>query len=467
MAELAASRPREIASLVTDHSRRWHIVGVAGSGMSALAQYLAFGAHRVSGSDRALDQGALGEEARALTALGIQLFPQDGSGSPGAVALLTSTAVEAAIPDLVRSKEAGIPIVHRAELLGHFVRTTRSIGIAGTSGKSSTTAMVYEILARSGRRPSVISGGDLLCLMDQGYRGNAWRDAGPLVFEADESDKSLVHHEPAIGVVLNLHRDHFEPAEARELFRDFLGRCREGRVLGDDPELASLRAGALVTGLGDAAALRGTQLELRGDRSFFRVDDVDFELPIAGRHQVENALAAIGAATLAGVPLAECAASLRHYRGVARRFERVGARGGVEVLDDYAHNPMKIEVTIRAAQLRSPRVHVLFQPHGFGPTRFMRTELIARLAACLRPADTMTFAPIFFAGGTVVKDISSADLAADLERAGHAALAPAGRQDFRGFLAENAQSGDVVLVLGGRDPTLSSFAREVVSSLPG
>lgn len=467
---MSADSPAPAAALrelVSDHSRRWHVVGAAGSGMSALAQYLAFDGHRVSGSDRAFDQGTLVEEADALRALGIQLFPQDGSGSVSAAAVLTSTAVEARIEDLVRARESGVPVVHRAELLAHFVARDGSIGIAGTSGKSSTTAMVFEILARCGKRPSVIAGGDLLYLVDRGLRGNAWRDTGALVFEADESDRSLVHHHPGIGVVLNLHRDHFEPSEALVLFRDFLARSRDGRVLGDDPELASLRAGALVTGLRAAAELRGEDLEATGEVSRFRVRGVPFELPLPGVHQVENALAAIGAAHLSGIELADCAEALRSYRGVARRFEVVGRRGGILVVDDYAHNPMKVAATVRAAQLRSPRLHVLFQPHGFGPTRFMRTELIALLSEALRPVDTMTFAPIFYAGGQVTRDVSSGDLAADLRARGHDAEAPAARQDFRTFVAENARSEDLVLILGGRDPSLSAFARELLSSLPG
>ncbi|MEO6461767.1 MAG: Mur ligase domain-containing protein, partial [Candidatus Eisenbacteria bacterium] len=190
---------------------RFHYAGVGGSGMSALAQFQVRLGGRASGSDRSFDQGGRDEAMAQLEAAGVTLFPQDGSGARGAdcVALVVSTAVEDTVPDLAVALERRLPILHRSELLARFVATERTIAVSGTSGKSSVVAMIFEALRGAGRDPSVITGGDLEALKAEGLWGNAWKGRSDLlVIEADESDGSLVRYEPAVGVVLNLQRDH-------------------------------------------------------------------------------------------------------------------------------------------------------------------------------------------------------------------------------------------------------------------
>lgn len=443
-----------------------HFVGVAGTGMSALAQHRALAGGRTSGSDRSFDRGELTDARSELERAGVSVHPQDGSGAADADLVVTSTAVEAEIPDVAVARDRGV-LVHRAEMLAWLVEGRPSVALAGTSGKSTATAMVFEVLRGSGADPSLITGGDLRVLRESGMRGNAWAGTGPLVLEADESDGSLVRYAPAIGTVLNLHRDHMEPSAVLEQFRTFAARTRTHLLVADDAALRELRSNAIVFGFGPDAQWRGRDLHVGPEGSRFLLDDVPVTVPIPGRHNAENALAALCTARAAGVDLAAGAAALATYAGVCRRFEILGRRGGVEVIDDYAHNPTKVAAALRAAQLRSPRVHAVFQPHGFGPTRFMRAELTDLLAAALRPEDRLWIAPIYFAGGSVQRDVSSADLVADAQARDLPVHLLEERSSWPARMAADARPGDAILVLGGRDPTLGAFAQDVLDALPG
>jgi UDP-N-acetylmuramate--alanine ligase len=456
-----------IAEHVDRAGVRLHFVGVAGTGMSALAQYLARGPGTISGSDRSLDRGDCAAPRSQLERAGIALHPQDGSGVAGAGAVVASTAVESTIPDLVAAQAAGVAVIHRAALLAELLRAPDSIAVAGTSGKSTVVAMIFEILAALGRDPGLITGGPLSSLAEKGLIGNAWRGTGPLVAEADESDGSLVEHRPEIGVLLNQHLDHMEIDRVHEQFQRFRGNTRGPFLLSDDPGLADLRPGAAhVFGFGPEAGFRGIDLRLEGAESRFEVEGVPVRVPFPGTHNAANALAALAATTAAGLPLREAAAALATCRGVRRRFESVGLRGGVTVIDDYAHNPAKIEAALRCATTLAPRVFAFFQPHGFGPTRFLRRELVAAFAAAARPADELFLGEIYYAGGTVTRDISAADLVDDLRARGLEATFLPDRHAWAEQLGRRVRPGDLVLIMGARDPSLDGFGTEVLAALP-
>ena len=445
---------------------RLHFVGVGGSGMSALAQFCALKGGPVSGSDRSFDRGERPEARSHLQAAGLSLLPQDGSAVAGdCAAVICSTAIEDTIPDVVAARALGVPVLHRSELLAHLVAAHRTVAVTGTSGKSTTTALVFELLRGAGRDPSVITGGDLRLLQAEGTWGNAHVGASDLlVIEADESDGSLVRYAPAVGVVLNLQRDHKELDVVEGFYRTFLGRCREGAVLGEAENLAAYRPGRVVAGFGSAATLRAEHLELGPGRSRFTVAGVAFELPLPGRHNVEDALAALGACHLLGVPLADLAGPLGAFQGVGRRFQLMGEARGVKVVDDYAHNPAKVEAALRAAQSQAERVLAVFQPHGFGPLAFMREELVQVLKATLRPEDGLWFLPVFYPGGTVNRLVESDDVVAELQALGvPAKLAP--REALPDAVAAEARAGDLVLLMGARDPSLPALAEALVAAL--
>jgi UDP-N-acetylmuramate--alanine ligase len=437
--------------------------------MSALAQFQVMKGGKVSGSDRAFDHGERIEVRHQLEALGIKVLPQDGSGiGADCTALVVSTAVEEQVPDFAVARANTIPIIHRSEMLAHFVETNRTIAVSGTSGKSTVTAMIFEILRGSGRDPSVITGGDVRLLQAQGLVGNAFAGASDLlVIEADESDGSLVRYAPAVGVILNLQRDHKEMSEVAAMFAVLRARAREALVVCDDDNLDALAGGALRFGFSPKADIRGEDVVLAGDASKFRVRDVRFSLPVPGQHNVANALAAIAACHAIGVPLVEMSGPLSRFEGVGRRFQTIGAARGVEVVDDFAHNADKIAAAIKTAKLRGARVLAIYQPHGYGPTRFLRQDFVNTFARELAAEDRLWLLEIFYAGGTATRDFSAADIVAEIAARGTKAEFAPSRDWLASRIAAEAKKGDLVLVMGARDPSLSQFARNILAVLAG
>jgi UDP-N-acetylmuramate--alanine ligase len=326
--------------------------------------------------------------------------------------------------------------------------------------------MIFEILAGADRDPSVITGGDLRLLQAQGLPGNAFAGGSDiLVVEADESDGSLVRYAPAIGVILNLQRDHKEMAEVAEMFAVLRARSREALVVGEDENLDALAGGALRFGFGPRADIRGHDLELHSSGSRFQVEQVRFSLPVPGKHNVANALAAIAACRALDVKLADMVAPLASFQGVGRRFQTIGAARGVTVVDDFAHNADKISAALVTAKFNAPRVLAIYQPHGFGPTRFLRKDFVDTFSSELRPEDRLWMLEIFYAGGTATRDFSAADIVDEVAARGAKAEFAPSRAWLVARIGEEAKPGDVVLVMGARDPSLSDFARQIVAEL--
>jgi UDP-N-acetylmuramate--alanine ligase len=446
---------------------RFHYAGLGGSGMSALAQFQSMTGGKASGSDRAFDRGERANLRAQLDRLGIKVLPQDGSGlGPDCTALVVSTAVEDEVPDIVAARALDIPIIHRSELLAHFVAGHRSIAVTGTSGKSTVTAMIFTILGGASRDPSVITGGDMPELLAQGLPGNAWAGRSDLlVVEADESDGSLVRYTPAIGVILNLQRDHKEMDEVAAMFATLRARTREALVVGDADNLDQFAGGALRFGLGPRADIRGEQVALGPDSSRFRVGNTQFELPVPGAHNVANALAAIATCRALAVALEDMADPLARFTGIGRRFQTVGTARGVEVIDDFAHNGEKIAAAIRTAKLRARRVLAIYQPHGYGPTRFLRRDFVATFSRELGRDDRLFMLEVFYAGGTATRDFSSADIAAEIAALGTKAEFAPSRDRLVDRVAQDARPGDLVLVMGARDPSLSELARALLARI--
>jgi UDP-N-acetylmuramate--L-alanine ligase len=446
---------------------RFHYAGLGGSGMSALAQFQVMTGGRASGSDRAFDRGEREGLRDQLDRLGIAVMPQDGSGlAADCAALVVSTAVEETVPDVVAARDRGIPIIHRSELLADFVARHRSIAVTGTSGKSTVTAMIFATLKGAGRDPSVITGGDLPELEAQGLPGNAFAGTSDLlVVEADESDGSLVRYAPAIGVILNLQRDHKEMAEVAAMFATLRARVREALVVGDPENLDPFAGGAVRFGTSARADVRGENIELGPASSRFRVDGTAFELPVPGAHNVVNALAAIATCRVLGVELEAIVAALASFRGIGRRFQTAGRARGIEVIDDFAHNAEKIAAAIRTAKLRAKRVLAIYQPHGYGPTRFLRRDFVRTFARELGAEDRLWMLEVFYAGGTATRDFSAADIVAEIGALGTKAEFAPSRDKLIARIAEEARPGDLVLVMGARDPSLSKLARHIVACL--
>ncbi len=451
---------------------RYHFSGIAGAGMNPLARLMRAWGHEVQGSDRSLDQGQQTAVADQLRALGIRLLPQDGAAVvPGIDRFVYSTAVEAETPEVVRARQLGIERVPRPALLAEVVDGGGpGVAISGTSGKSTVTGMLAWILRAAGVDATVLGGAGMA-----GEDGGCFRAAArgaPVVAEACESDGTLIGYHPGIGVLHNISRDHGELDALEQQFAAFAGNCTTLLVNAGNPAALALAARARrvrTYGLSAAAQLRVEPLAAGPHHAEGVLREDGAALPLRllqpGLHNLDNAAAAAAAARELGVALPVIAEALATFPGVARRFEVVGiSDGGIRVVDDYAHNVEKIRATICAAQAGCERLVAVFQPHGFGPARFLRPELKLELPGMLRPHDRFCYAEIFYAGGTVQMDLSSQMLAGDLPpalRCGYAKDHAA----VLAWVADEARPGDTVLLMGARDPRLAALARAIADIL--
>jgi UDP-N-acetylmuramate--alanine ligase len=464
-----------------DLRKAYFFCGVGGSGMLPLALIVQAAGGRVAGSDRALDQGRTAPKFDYLRRAGVALFPQDGSGvtSPHQT-LVISAAVEESVPDVQAARRVGAPIITRAELLAAlFNAAPMRVGVAGTSGKSTTTAMTGWILHAAGRDPTIVNGAvmkDFVSAEAPFASALVGRD-GPFVAEVDESDGSIARFSPTIAVVNNIAWDHKPLEELRVLFADFVGKAETAVLNLDNAETAALAHGAAADKavtyslIDPSADLLGRNLSPAPGGIGFEVVEraggpsIAVRLSTPGRHNVSNALAALAAARACGVGLAEAAAALSSFGGVRRRLEWVGEAGGVTVIDDFAHNPDKIGATLATLHDFPGRLLVLFQPHGFGPLRLMRSAFVEAFATGLAAEDVLVMPDPVYYGGTTERAVTSADIVGDVRARGRQAESYPDRAACGERLLDLARPGHRIVVMGARDDTLSIFAQELLAAL--
>jgi len=439
-----------------------HFAGIMGSGMSAIAQYLAWSGQEITGSDRIALAEEMKETKEKLERCGCLLFPQDGSGITSATeALVITSAIEDDNADITAARKRGLPIWHRSDVLAAIAASQRTIAVCGTSGKSTVAALVFEILRACGQSPSLITGANLVRLNEEGLLGNAFKgDSGILIIEADESDGSLVKYHPEKAVFLNISKDHKSVSETLSFFERLADQTPWVIKNADDPGLDSIKVTSLF-GLSEGADCRPEVVKAVTPSVRFTLKGIDFELPLPGYHNLSNALAALWVGESQGCSLKEMVEPLREFRGLKRRFSLCRTPRGITVIDDYAHNPQKIKAAILTARDFGARLFAVFQPHGYGPTRFLKEELVDTFTRLIREADEVYFLPIYYAGGTVKKDISSADLADLVKQRGVMAHAPQSRIRLISALKERVKPGDAVILMGARDPSLSLLFQEI------
>lgn len=445
-------------------------IGIAGTGMSALAQYLRGSGKNVSGSDRFFKDGVYNETRDKLEQMGIRCFEQNGTGISAETDLVVvSAAIEETVPEVIKTRELGIPILKRSELLARIADTRKTIAIGGTSGKSTTSAMLFDILRYAGLNPGIISGAGLISLIKEGKIGNAEVGGGEwLVIEADESDGSIVQYHPAIGVLLNVDKDHKEIDTLMDVFTTFRTNSESFIVNRSHPLSASLSVNAssdFAANPGTGAAYEATGFQQEGLRIRFLVNGVPFTMNTVGQINMENALAATAVANQIGVSLQTCAEAIASYEGIYRRHQVFGNKNGIWLIDDYAHNPVKCARSIAACQPVAKKVIAWFQPHGYGPTKFLRHDFVEEISAVLRPEDEIWMSEIFYAGGTAVKDISAADLISDLHARGKNAFFVEDRNKLLDEMRSHFTTDCVLLLMGARDPSLEQFAHQVWKDL--
>lgn len=444
--------------------------------MAPLAQLAALWGARVTGSDRNWDRGVPLPIFDGLRSAGVAIVPQDGTGIlPDLDALVHSSAVEPTNPDVVRADALGVPRIRRGSFLAELVASRRTVAIAGTSGKSTITAMVAHILSSAGFDPSYLGGGAAVDLAGAVPPGSLRVGASDwFVIETDESDGSVAEFAPAIATLTNLTRDHKEIDVVAGFFGRLLSQTREHAVIHvGDPALAMVTRPAALSCVTVAVEGEPTweppqilACDIRYEPASvrFRIERAEVRVLFPGALTVQNAVLSIATAFAAGVPVERSAQALESFAGVRRRLERIGAAGGIDVFDDFAHNPVKIRFAVQALRPKGS-LWVYYQPHGYGPTRFFRDQLVETFAEVIRPEDHLLLAPIYDAGGTADRSIRSEDLAEEIARHGVPAKTAPTRQIAEREIREGARPGDRVVVMGARDDTLPTFARSLLAAI--
>jgi UDP-N-acetylmuramate--alanine ligase len=439
-------------------TRRVHFVGIGGIGMSGIAEVLANLDYEVSGSD-----ARRSDTTDRLASLGVRIaIGHDATHISGADVVVVSSAVASDNPEVAAARAAHLPVIPRAEMLAELMRVRVGIAIAGAHGKTSTTSMIALMLERAGLDPTAVIGGRL-----SAFGSNARLGQGQyIVVEADESDRSFLRLTPAFAVITNIDREHMEAygsfERLVEAFRDFAERVPfYGAVIAcaDDPAvvglLPSLTRRMIRYGFHKEADVHGFEAASNGRSSSCRVRyrdmdsgevrEADIELAVPGRHNLQNALAAVSVGLELGVPFDRIRSALAEFRGAERRYQTRGTVHGVRVVDDYGHHPTEIAAVLQAARDGHPlRIVAVFQPHRYTRTR----DLLENFGPALAAADVVVLTDIYAAGETPIPGITIDALAdavrpsvPDLRVVADLAAVPY-------QVAELARSGDLIVTFG-------------------
>lgn len=417
--------------------RKIHFIGIGGVGMNGLAQLAALSGYLVSGSDRGYDPNV--EVFQALEMLDIQIYPQNGSGiTADTDQVVFSTAIESDNPDFIRAKELGIPLLHRAEFLKQLIGNDELIAVAGTAGKTTTTGLLGWIFECLGKDPSVYNGAAVLNWKSKGVLGNVRKGKSDLwIIEADESDKSFLHFHPAHSIITNISKDHYELDELNRMFGQFRKQTTDIVVDG------------------------ASQLRLGKRPNTFIFNELEFQIPMFGKHNLENALCAVRLCTELEFDLEQVRDAVTQFKGIERRLEVAGAVHGITIIDDYAHNPAKISAAFAAVSETANRVHAYWRPHGFTPLFQNKTDLIHAFKQ--ENPTSLFILPVYYAGGTIERKTTSSNFVAELQAAGVPAVLVPDYAILKAKLEQCAKSGDTILGMGARDPKLPIFAKKLVT----
>jgi UDP-N-acetylmuramate--alanine ligase len=447
-----------------------HFIGIGGIGMSGIAEIMMRTGYTVQGSD-----AKASANTERLEKLGAKIFiGHDAANVEGAYAIVYSTAVKHDNPEMVAGLERGLPLVRRAEMLAEIMRLQFSVAVGGTHGKTTTTSMVATLLDAGGLDPTVVNGGII-----NAYGTNAKVGAGDwIVVEADESDGTFLKLKSTVAVVTNIdpeHLDHYGDFDAvRKAFADFVQNIPFygfAAICIDHPEVQAMAARVenrrLVTyGVSPQAEVRATRIEMGPDGARFDVAIrprtgeqlafQDLHMPMAGHHNVMNALAAIAVARELGMDEAGIRKGLASFEGVKRRFTTTGVANGVRVVDDYGHHPVEIGAVLKAARaVTGGKVIAVVQPHRYTRLR----DLFNDFCSCFNDADTVVVADVYAAGEQPIEGASKDGLVEGLRRYGHRRVLPLDNpKALAGLIKGEASDGDLVVLLGAGDITSWAYA---------
>jgi len=433
--------------------------------MSAIASFMADRKHIVVGSDRLFDRDSDNPICNVLKAKGITIVPQDGSGIDSSFDFAVfSTSVEDNQPEVIKAKELGMPMKTRPQYLSEIMSGFRTVAVSGTSGKSTTAGMLTFLMNKLGLEPNLIGGGRVKQFKTKSNLGNSLiGNSDILIVEACESDGSIVYYHPFYSIISNLSLDHNPIEKTAEMFEILSRNTKEMTIInGDDNNLSLCHFDKPIRfSIDKDSEYRADAIEYQPFESNFTVQGVNFKVSFPGRHNIYNALSCIALLSEMGTVLKDISEVLPYFSGLERRFDIYLNNGKYFAVDDYAHNPKKISCLMESVKKIRHRVCYIFQPHGFGPTRLMKNGYIDVFIENLRDDDHLILLPIYYAGGTSIKDISSEDLLQEIKAAGKSAEV----LHERSLLFNRLKEWDNYVVFGARDESLAEFAREISSRL--
>lgn len=439
--------------------------GIAGSGMSSIAVFMSDKGHKVSGSDRAFDVNPEHPALKLFKAKGIDIVPQDGRGIDKTFDLIIfSVAVEHDNIEYKKTVSLGLPYLTRPEYLAKIISQYRTIAVSGTSGKSTTSGMLAYLMNGLGMRPNFIGGGRVKPFRSEGNLGNSLNgDSDLMVIEACESDGTIINYYPENSIILNLELDHHSIDKTSEMFKILNKHTRSLTVINaDDNNIKKINLNNVVSfSIENSSDYMAENVRYNHFSSVFSVRDTIFRLSIPGRHNVYNALSVIAFLSQIGVQLKEIAHLIPNFTGIERRFDIHLNSDEHFVVDDYAHNPHKISALMQTVARIKDNICYIFQPHGYAPLKMMLNEYISTFISNLRKTDHLIILPVFYAGGTVKRDISSDDLAAGVRAGGKSAESV----DGRNTVINRLNSWKNYVIFGARDDSLSIFAKEVAEKI--
>jgi UDP-N-acetylmuramate--alanine ligase len=439
--------------------------GIGGSGLSAIAGFVADQRHSVTGSDRLFDGNPEHPLCKHLKANGISIVPQDGNSIDGSLDLAVfSTAVEKNNPDFSRAEKLGIPVKTRPEYLAGIISHYRTIAVAGTSGKSTIASMLAFSMQKLGMEPNFIGGGSAKQFKTSRNAGNyISADSDILIVEACESDGTIVKYMPSYSIISNLDLDHHAIEETAPMFERLSVNTSEFVITGsDDRNLASCNIkNTIGFSIDKNSKYQAKDVEYHFFQTLFKVNAQKFEIHLPGKHNLYNALACIAFLEEIGVPGKNISSALAEFSGLERRFDIHLNNGKNMVIDDYAHNPHKISNLMQTVQKISNKVCYIFQPHGYGPARLLKNGYIEVFVKNLRDSDHLVLLPIYYAGGKTSKDIASNDIADEVRSSGKSVEVIENRTK----VIEKVGIWDTYVVFGARDDSLSDFAKMIAERL--
>lgn len=439
--------------------------GIAGSGVSAIANFMAERGHIIVGSDRAFDIGMLQPLKDVFLSKGIKIVPQDGKGIDRSFDFaIFSTAIEPDRPEVLKAREYGIPVKTRPDCLAEITSSFSTIAISGTSGKSTTAGLLAFLMEGLGLCPNFIGGGRVKQFKSSSNPGNSLSgNSAYLVVEVCESDGTIVNYRPKHTVILSLDLDHHPVDKTAEMFRTLIKNTEDMVIMNrDDRNLKKMdKTNAITFSIHDQSDFRPERIIYRPFGSEFSLKGTVFNLSLPGEYNLYNALSCIAFLSEIGIKLDAIADVLSLFKGIDRRFDIHLDDGERLVIDDYAHNPHKISSLMNAVKRLRKAICYIFQPHGFGPTRLMKEGYIEIFARNLRDSDHLMLLPIYYAGGTAIRDISSQDIADGIRAGGKSVEVVERREDVLNRIGGYKS----YVIFGARDETLSDFAKEIAIGL--